>query len=200
MPSRLLATSSCAGVAITPRRSRISGPAPGGCLAPGLCWLSDDERELYEHERNQRAFGIGPTSPTPGAASSAAHRLLRSVIDDGELLDDLADLENWLEAFHDRQSSSSTMPGLPVVARATICGPFGRGHPPRTRCCASIGLRDCRRGVPGIRTAVESGQRLSSAPTSELRPEQLICVLKQITGNFPAVFGPFGYALSRDSP
>ena len=40
----------------------------------------------------------------------------------------------------------------------------------------------------------------SSVPTSELRPEQLICVLKQITGNFPAVFGPFGYALSRDSP
>jgi hypothetical protein len=58
----------------------------------------EDERELYDHD--------GATSVRYRAAvldarrrATAAHRLLRSVIDDGELLDDLADLGSWLEAF-----------------------------------------------------------------------------------------------------
>jgi len=58
-----------------------------------------DERELYDHEG---AASVRYRARVSEARTrvGAAQRLLRSVIDDGELLDELADLESWLEAFH----------------------------------------------------------------------------------------------------
>ena len=98
----------------------------------------EDERELYDHE--------GATSVRYRARVSeartrvgAAQRLLRSVIDDGELLDELADLESWLEAFHLREPGRARLCRCrEVVARATIYRRFGRRHPSSTRCSTPI--------------------------------------------------------------
>ena len=160
----------------------------------------EDERELYDHE--------GATSVRYRARVSDARRRAERARTAVTFCD-----RRWGAprrargprvlaggVRRPRAWSSSTMP----VSR----GCCTRNYLPTNRPARSIAHSMQYAGPTSLRPVSRIGHSRSdgeqstrsSAPTSELRPEQLICVLKQITGNFPAVFGPFGYALSRDSP
>jgi hypothetical protein len=59
----------------------------------------DAERELYDHAE-VTSVRYRTSIVEAGRRLGASRRLLQTVVDDGELLDELEDLENWLAAFH----------------------------------------------------------------------------------------------------
>lgn len=60
----------------------------------------EDERESYD-DRGRSSVRYRARILDARRRVSAGHRVLRSVIDDGDLLDEMADLDAWLESFDD---------------------------------------------------------------------------------------------------
>lgn len=61
----------------------------------------DGEREVYEHDAI-RSIRYRAGIVDARRRLAAAYRSLRSVVDDGDLLEDLEDLQKWLETFDQR--------------------------------------------------------------------------------------------------